>query len=158
MKDLKPTHIFNCHVGPAFDFTDEEIDFMRANLALREELYVQLFPWDSPNYGMDEHWVRCYPYEQDATPGEKVELRVDITNHSASERRATCLPILPASWGIEVEAKSASIPGKGGGQISFSFAVPENASAKRTVIPVDVIYDDRPLGQFREAILVIVGE
>ena len=80
---------------------------------------------------------------------------MDITNHSTSERQATCRPILPASWGVEVEAKSAFIPGKSDGQIVFSFAIPENAPAKRTVIPVDVIYDDRPLGQFREAALVI---
>jgi len=30
---LKPTHIFNEHVPVAFDFTDDEIAFMRANLA-----------------------------------------------------------------------------------------------------------------------------
>jgi len=155
MSDLKPTHIFNCHVGPAFDFTDEEISVMRANLALREKIYGQLFPWDSPNYGMDGHWIRCYPYEQNAAPGGKVEIRVDITNHSASERQAICRPILPASWGMEVDAKSASIPAKSDGQIAFSFTIPEDAPAKRTVIPVDVIYDDRPLGQFREAMLVI---
>lgn len=155
IQTLKPTHIFNCHVEPAFDFTDAELQFMRSNLALREEIYGQLFPWDSPNYGMDEYWVRCYPYEQDATPGSTATLRVDITNHSASERRAVCRPIFPASWGIEADAKSVSIPAKSDRQLSFSFEIPKNAQAKRTIIPVDVTYDHRKLGQFREAVLVI---
>ncbi|MFC1715449.1 MBL fold metallo-hydrolase [Candidatus Poribacteria bacterium] len=155
MQDLKPTHIFNCHVAPAFDFTDEEISFMRANLALREKLYGRLFPWDSPNYGMDEHWVRCYPYEQDAPPGKTVELQVNITNHSASEREALCRLILPASWRMEIDAKSTFIAAKSEGQIIFSFAVPEDAPEKRTVVPVDLTYDGRLLGQFREVILAI---
>jgi len=155
MQELKPTHIFNCHVGSAFDFTDEQLRFMRDNLAQRERLYGQLFPWDSPNYGMDEYWVRCYPYEQDAPVGETVSLRVDITNHSPSERRAVCRPILPDLWGVEIEPKSVSIPAKSDGYISFSITVPESAKPARTVIPVDVIYDGRVLGQFREAALVI---
>ena len=155
MQDLKPTHIFNCHVDTAFDFTHEELQLMRANLAQREQLYGQLFPWDSPNYGMDEHWVRCYPYEQDAVAGEKVNLRVDITNHSTSERRAVCRPILPMSWNMEIDARSTSISPGSDGHIEFSFVIPEDALPKRIVIPVDVTYDSRPLGQFREAVLVI---
>ena len=155
MQDLKPTHIFNCHVGPAFDFTHEELQFMRDNLALREKLYGQLFPWDSPNYGMDEYWIRCYPYEQDAVPGGMADMQVVITNHSASQRQAVCRPILPASWGVEVDEKSILIPAKSEGQIEFSFLIPEDAPAKRTVIPVDVNYAGRSLGQFREAILVV---
>ncbi len=158
MQELKPTHIFNCHVPTAFDFTDEEIQFMRANLAEREQLYGQLFPWDSPNYGMDEYWVRCYPYEQDAVAGETVNLRVDITNHSKSEKLAVCRPNLPKSWNIETEFFQTTIPAKSDGYITFSFTIPEDASPGRTVIPVEVIYDGRQLGQFREAVLVIKEE
>ncbi len=156
VQELKPTHIFNCHVGPAFDFTDEQLQFMRENLDQREQLYGQLFPWDSPNYGMDEYWVRPYPYEQDAVAGETVNLRVDITNHSASERRAICRPILPGSWDMEMEPKSVSIPAKSDGHIAFSITVPENAQPARTVIPVNVTYDDRALGQFREAVFTVI--
>ena len=42
---------------------------MLDTLAEREESYTALFPWDHANYGMDEHWVRCYPYEQEVAPG-----------------------------------------------------------------------------------------
>jgi glyoxylase-like metal-dependent hydrolase (beta-lactamase superfamily II) len=155
MMELKPTHIFNCHVEPAFDFTDDEISFMRANLAEREKIYGELFPWDSPNYGMDEYWVRCYPYEQDVTPGKSVEMRVEITNHSSVERQAVCRPILPKSWEIEVEPKSATIPAKSDGYIAFSFVIPENVSSGLVVVPIELTYGDRPLGQFREAMLVV---
>jgi glyoxylase-like metal-dependent hydrolase (beta-lactamase superfamily II) len=158
MQELKPTHIFNCHVDPAFDFTDDEINFMRANLTEREKIYGELFPWDSPNYGMDEYWVRCYPYEQDVTSGKSVEMRVEITNHSAVERQAVCRPILPKSWGIEVEPKSAVIPAKSDGYIAFSFVVPDNVPSGLVVVPIELTYGDRPLGQFREAMLVVKAE
>jgi glyoxylase-like metal-dependent hydrolase (beta-lactamase superfamily II) len=155
MMELKPTHIFNCHVEPAFDFTDDEINFMRANLAERERIYGELFPWDSLNYGMDDYWVRCYPYEQDVTSGKSVEMRVEITNHSAIERHAICRPILPKSWGIDIESKSAIIPAKSDGYIAFSFVIPENVQSGLVVVPIELTYGDRPLGQFREAMLVV---
>ena len=36
------------------------------------------------NYGMDEPWVRCFPYEQRAKAGNNATLEVVITNHSPS--------------------------------------------------------------------------
>jgi len=155
MKELKPTHIFNCHVDPAFDFTDDEINFMRANLAEREKIYGELFPWDSPNYGMDEYWVRCYPYEQEVVAGGEVSLQVEITNHSAVKHHAICRPVLPKSWNMVVGAKKVVIPEKSDGRIDFTFEVPKNVDSGQVVIPVDLTYNDRQLGQFRELILVI---
>ncbi len=152
MQELKPTHIFNCHVDQAFDFTDEEITFMRANLAEREKIYGELFPWDSPNYGMDEYWVHCYPYEQNVSDNKNVDLHVDITNHSSSERLAICRPVLPRSWDIKIEQKSALIPPKSEARISFSFIAPNEASGK-IIIPIELIYNGHNLGQFREAIM-----
>jgi glyoxylase-like metal-dependent hydrolase (beta-lactamase superfamily II)/ribosomal protein S18 acetylase RimI-like enzyme len=155
MQELKPTHIFNCHVDPAFDFTDNETKIMRANLAEREKLYGDLFPWDSPNYGMDEFWVKCYPYEQDTVPGKTVEIRVEINNHSASEKKAVCRPVLPKSWDVSANPKSATIPAKSEGYIAFSFVVPENVSPELDVIPFELNYDGLALGQFREAMLFV---
>jgi len=159
MVELKPTHIFNCHVNCAFDFTDDEIRWMRANLAEREKLYTELFPWDHANYGMDEHWVRPYPYEQDVAPGETVNLRVDFTNHSSQAKTASCRPVLPESWGVHTPERSVTIPPKRDGHITFSIPIPPHVAdeSKRLPIPVEVTYDGRPLGQFREAIFVFKG-
>ena len=156
IQELKPTHIFNCHVDPAFDFTDAEIVCMLDTLAEREKCYTALFPWDHANYGMDEHWVRCYPYEQEVAPGETTELRVEITNHSDEPRTATAQPILPASWGMEIPPAETTIPPRTDGHIDFSIPIPQHCTASgRIVIPVDITYNARPLGQFREAIFVL---
>ena len=168
---LKPTHIFNCHVNPAFDFTDDEIACMLDTLAEREKCYTELFPWDHANYGMDEHWVRCYPYEQEITPGGTAQLRVEVTNHSFESRTATAQPILPASWGLEIGPRETTIPPRTDGYIDFSIPIPVGVglpeetpkqkhpytASGRVVIPVDITYNGHPLGQFREAIFVLTG-
>lgn len=158
IQELKPTHIFNCHVDPAFDFTDAEIAWMLDTLAEREKCYTELFPWDHANYGMDEHWVRCYPYEQEGTPGGTAQLRVEVTNHSDEPRTATAQPILPASWGMEIASRETTIPPRTDGHIDFSIPIPQSCEALgRIVIPVDITYNGQPLGQFREAIFVLNG-
>lgn len=158
IQKLKPTHIFNCHVDPAFDFTDAEIAFMLDTLAEREKCYTELFPWDHANYGMDEHWVRCDPYEQEVAPGGTAQLRVEITNHSDEPRTATAQPILPASWGMEIAPAETTILPRAAGGFGFSIPIPQHCETLgRVVIPVDITYNARPLGQFREAIFVLTG-
>ena len=171
IRELKPTFMFNCHVDPAFDFTNAEIARMLDTLAEREKCYTELFPWDHANYGMDEHWVRCYPYEQEIAPGETAQLRVEITNHSDAPRTATAQPILPASWGMEIAPAETTILPKAAGGFGFSIPIPIGVglseetpkqkhpytASARIVIPVDITYNARPLGQFREAIFVLTG-
>ena len=161
---LKPTHIFNCHVDPAFDFTDAEIQCMLDTLAEREKCYTALFPWDHANYGMDEHWVRCYPYEQEVARGETAQFRVEITNHSYEPRTAIVQPILPSAWNMELPPAETTIPARSDGHIDFSVPIPHCewegfvTPTSRIVIPMDITYDERPLGQFREAIFVLTGD
>lgn len=160
IQQLKPTHIFNCHVDQAFDFTDDELDFMLATLNEREKCFSELFPWEHANYGMDEHWIRCYPYEQEITPEIRTQLTVEVTNHSPDARMVKAQPILPESWENEVPSESTTIPPKSEGKIEFSITIPNakiltsSESSKRLVIPVEITYDGTALGQFREAIFV----
>lgn len=156
IQELKPTHIFNCHVDPAFDFTEEEITFMLDTLTERERCYTDLFPWDHANYGMDEHWVRCHPYEQVARRGDTEMVSVVITNHSNQQRTAAARPILPQSWHLNYDLVETTIPPKSDGNIQFSIEIPKSCDKiGRIVIPFEITYNDIPLGQFREAIFVI---
>ena len=159
IQELRPTHIFNCHVDSAFDFTDDEIIFMLETLAEREKCYTDLFPWDHANYGMDDQWARCYPYEQEAARGEIVSVQIQITNHSNEPRTAIAKPILPISWTVDVPAAETTIQPKTDGHIPFTISIPpECEESGRVVIPFDITYNDIPLGQFREAIFVIKEE
>ncbi len=153
---LRPTHIFNCHVDKSFDFTPEECRFMRANLAQRETLFGELFAWDHPNYGMDEPWVRCYPYEQKGKPGAVAALGVVVTNHSAVSRTMGCRAVLPRAWRRGDDGwTTANVAAKRDGSVVLKVLVPADAAAGRYVIPIDVLYDEWDLPQFTEAIVVV---
>jgi len=161
ISDLQPTHIFNCHVAPAFDFTAEQIQLMQQNLRQREKLFGQLFPWDHPNYGMDQHWVRCYPYEQQVAAGQSFTIRIDISNHSETVSRATGRPVLPKWWSQSVGSKTVELVPKTDGSLEFSLDLPidlPTPKEQRLVIPVELTYNGIDLGQFREAVLVPVIE
>ncbi len=167
IEKLRPTHIFNCHVSDAWDFTPEQCRLMRKNLAEREDLYGRLVAWDHANYGMDEPWVRCHPYEQKAASGGEVQFRVVITNHSAEPRAAVSRPVLPLSWVSAarqspsiVQAKAgdwlkAEVPAKSEGSVRVAFRVPADTAPGRYVIPVDVCYGGWVLPQFQEAIVEV---
>lgn len=153
---LRPTHLFNCHVKEAFDFTADECRFMRANLAEREKLFAQLLPWDDPNYGIDDSWVRAMPYEQDGRPGEEISLSVVFTNHSTAPRLAECRAVLPRFWSAEkTEWGRAEIAAKQDGEVQLALTIPNSIEAGRYVIPIDVRYGDRLLPEWTEAIVVV---
>ncbi len=153
---LRPTHIFNCHVDKAFGFTPEECRFMRANLAEREKLYGELFPWDHANYGMDEPWVRCHPYEQNAKAGGQLALDVVATNHSSVPRTLACRAVLPRAWaGGTTGWTSVEAAPKSDARTRLTLPVPGNAPPGRYVVPVDVKYADHDLPQFTEGIVVV---
>lgn len=147
---LRPDYLFNCHVDVAFSFTPEQIHAMRANLAQREELFRRLLPWDHPNYGLDEHWIRCHPYAQQMYPGQVAQLTLVVANHSRLERDAWGRLVLPEGWGTG-GTEMVTIPSRREGTLNYTFRVPDEAPAGRYVIPVAVEYDGRRLGQFREA-------
>jgi len=156
IEKTRPTHLFNCHVDQAWDFTAEQCRFMRANLADREKLYKELFPWEHANYGMDESWVRCHPYEQNVKAGETVSLRVVVTNHSSAPRMAACRAVVPRAIGQTATAIiSAEIAAKAEGSMELSLKMPAGASPGRHVVAVDLRYHTWDLPQIAEAILVV---
>ncbi len=169
IQKLRPTHLFNCHVPDAFDFTPEQLRFMRANLAEREKLYGQLVPWEHANFGMDEPWVRCHPYEQKGRAGGRVAFRVVVTNHAPEARNAACRAVLPRAWrvaqppspvaqplsAVDSGWTKATVPAKSEATIQLTFPIPPTAKPGRYVVAVDVRFGNWDLPQFTEAIIVL---
>lgn len=156
LEELKPTHLFNCHVDVAFCFRPEDIRFMRKNLAEREKLFGKLMPWDHPNYGMDESWVRAFPYEQKIKPAQTAPLEVVVTNHSTKAHAAAVRAVLPTSWGGKPSDWSKSqIPPKTEQALPLQIPVPPSAKPGRYVLPIDVRFGPWDLPQFAETVLQI---
>ncbi|MHB8902699.1 MAG: MBL fold metallo-hydrolase, partial [Thermoguttaceae bacterium] len=156
LEELQPTHIFNCHVDKAFNFTTQQYRAMRENLAEREKLFGELFPWDHPNYGIDESWIRTFPYEQAVRPGDEVKLDVVITNHSSEARQAAARVALPAAWSAPTsDWHRLAAPPVEQTPLALRFQVPATARPGRYASPIDIRYADQLLPHFTEAIVTV---
>ena len=164
LQKLQPTHLFNPHVNTAFVFTAEQYASLRANLADREKLYGELLAWDHPNYGLDDSWVRCHPYEQRVAPGQLAAFDVVVTNHSAEPRAASCRAVLSGSDKLLADGvagtsatRDATVAAKSQGRLRLSVRAAADLAPGRYVVPVDIRYGSRVLPQFTEAVLVVEG-
>ncbi len=156
IEKLQPTHVLNCHVNDAFDFTAEQCRFMRANLAERERLYGELVPWDHANYAMDEPWVRAHPYEQTCQPGSEAAIEVVVTNHSTGPHPLQARLVPPPSWRQPASPwVSTEVAAKSDGRVTLAIPIPAQVLAGRHVVAIDVRYGPWDLPQFTEAIIVV---
>lgn len=94
---IQPDFIINQHQGKSFRFSDAQLDYMEKVLVERESMIAELTPWSNPNFAVDEHWIRAFPYEQDAAPGEALYVDVHVTNHGDAATIAVW-PLLPKGW------------------------------------------------------------
>ncbi|MBN1352897.1 MBL fold metallo-hydrolase [candidate division KSB1 bacterium] len=167
-RELKPDFVFNQHQEKAFSFTGKDLDYMDQMLAERERLLSNLLPWDHPNFGTDEWWVRAYPYQQEATAGSLIVIDIQFTNHGDQSIEANAEPVLPENWYWDRERSVAKIscPANTSGVCDpgddnpDKFAkiwirIPDSAAARRFVIPFRVNWGKRYLGQFRQALVDI---
>ncbi|HLB72883.1 MAG TPA: MBL fold metallo-hydrolase [Sedimentisphaerales bacterium] len=95
------TLLINEHVVQPFAFSAAQLDLMTAALTERRALLSELFPWDEPNYGIDEGWIRFFPYAVKAKPGQTVKVSLKAFNHSDGPRRFTVTLNVPPGFGTK---------------------------------------------------------
>ncbi|MCC6698798.1 MAG: MBL fold metallo-hydrolase [Candidatus Hydrogenedentes bacterium] len=165
-RTTKPDYIFNEHQDKAFHFTDAQLDHMEQTLAAREEMVKAMVPWDAADFALDEHWVRTYPYEQDAAPGDSVTIQVHVTNHGNAPLPVTVEPRLPQGWSWEPNASraTAEVPARTDGWVtpgathpdavlSVLIRIPSGAQSGLYVIPFSVDFREWRLGAIRHALV-----
>ena len=91
--------LINEHVAPAFRFSPAQIDLMTETFLRAADLMAALFPWDDPNYGVDEQWARFYPYTAEVAAGgrgvegdgaQPLRERAGVSCDAARARRLEC--------------------------------------------------------------------
>jgi glyoxylase-like metal-dependent hydrolase (beta-lactamase superfamily II) len=147
--------LINQHVLEPFGFSEEQLRHMTEVLEKRKEILASLFPWDEPNYGIDEQWARIYPYGQEAKAGQRVEILVKILNHSGTPHTYTVTPhvpegfeLLPAKASIEIKARKEE-------GVRFEITVPKVVSEKIHVITADIQFDEWNLQRWCEAMIEV---
>jgi hypothetical protein len=148
--------IVNQHIEPPFRFTTEQLDFMTQKLHERKTLMSDLFPWDDPNYGIDERWARMYPYGQSIQPGDEAIVSVSILNHSDQANEYTIRPV-PGPAGLTFSPKKLVIkvpPGEEG-KADFVLQASANAAPGIRVQTVDISFNEWNLHEWCESLIEV---
>ncbi len=156
LRKMPPGYLLiNQHVVEPFGYNQEQIQHMIEKLEKRRRMLAELFPWDEPNYGIDERWARIYPYGQKIKPGQNVEITVRIFNHSKSSHNFTVSPNVPKGFQIKPEKASRNIESGKEREVRFEVVVPKNMPEKVYVITSDIKFDKWDLRHWSEAILEV---
>jgi glyoxylase-like metal-dependent hydrolase (beta-lactamase superfamily II) len=148
--------IVNNHIEPPFRFTAEQLDFMTEKLHERKNLMAELFPWDEPNYGIDERWARVYPYGQALQPGEETSLSVVILNHSDRATEYTVRPV-PDTKGLTVSPVMMviQVPPRTEGRADFRLQAAGDAPPGLRVQKVDIGFNGWNLHEWCESMIEV---
>ncbi len=148
--------LVNQHVVEPFRYDKAQIGHMSNVLMKRKAIMADLFPWNEPNYGIDERWVRIYPYGQRAEQGQTIEITVKIVNHSNAAEIFTVRPNVPDGFRLMPEKISATVEPLKESDMRFRVTVPPNVSESPKVITCDVAFAGWDLRHWCEALVEIV--
>ncbi|MHC4437979.1 MAG: COG1470 family protein, partial [Planctomycetota bacterium] len=149
------TLLINQHVVEPFSFSARQLDHMTSTLTKRKALLVELLPWDEPNYGIDERWVRFSPYGSKTKPGRNVKVSLKTFNHSNAPRKYTYTLDLPAGFDAIPATTSVIIPPRTEKQIVFNLVIDTSVNPGTYVITADVQHGQWNLSQWTEAIIEV---
>ena len=149
------TLLINQHVVEPFSFTAGQIDDMTGTLTKRKTLLAELFPWDNPNYGIDERWIRFYPYGRKAKPDQTVQISMMAFNHSNVSRTFTAVLNLPDGFDAMPKTLSVTVPSRTERQVDFDLLVGRSVEPGTYVLTADVEWERWNLPRWTEAIIEI---
>jgi glyoxylase-like metal-dependent hydrolase (beta-lactamase superfamily II) len=157
VKDTIPKEalLINEHVLEPFRFDHGQLDRLVVTLGERRDLLRELFPWDEPNYGIDEQWARIYPYGQQTSPGESVRVTMKVLNHSRGPN--TFAVALHVPEGFAVERGQASVTAGPGEQVEadFEIKIPDECLAGVYVITANIRVGPWDLRQWCEGLVKV---
>ena len=143
------------HIAPLFAFSRQQLDYMTNVLLERIELLKNLFPWDDVNYGVDEQWVKVYPYGQKVSPGQTVDFSVKIFNHSDVSKTFVLEPNVPNGFSVEPNTASIVIEPRTEGERIFKMSVSKQVSPGVFLLTINIKFDNWDLREWSEALIEI---
>lgn len=144
--------IVNEHIPYVFTFSNKELDYLETRYRKRITLLRKLFPWDDPNYGIDEQWAVFYPYGSAVEPGKPLDLEVRLTNHSPKERTFHVTPHVPRGMKLLKHEKSITLKPRQWGRVQVQVQAPTNAGSH--LVTADIESNGMSFRRWVEAMVV----
>jgi len=145
--------LINEHITHVFTFSDKELDYLESRYRDRIAVLRQLFPWDDPNYGIDEQWAVFYPYGSESGPNKELDLEVRISNHSPVERTFKVTPRLPAGMRLTKNDAEVTLGARQAGRVRMTVQTPQQAGVY--LITADVDSKEMAFRDWVEAMIVV---
>ncbi|MEN6428185.1 MAG: MBL fold metallo-hydrolase [Phycisphaerales bacterium] len=147
--------LINQHVLEPFRFDVGQLQRIKDLFKRRSDLSRELFPWDEPDYGIDEQRVRIHPYGQEVRTGQWANLAVKVLNHSA--RPNTFTVTLNAPEGCEVEPAKASVTTQPGREVEIPFKLIARTrpAGSICVVTADIQFGPWDLRQWCEGLVKV---
>ncbi len=146
--------LINQHVRQTFRFSPEQIEAMKSSLRRRAAILGELFPWDNPNYGLDEQWSRLDPYAGEARAGQEFALRAVFFNHSAAPRTYEAILHPPPGWKAGPARLAVRVQPGEEGFGTFRVKSPSGAQGVH-VLTADVRFGQWDLREWSEALVSV---
>ncbi len=145
--------LVNQHIEPTFRYGPEQLDVMEQTLEAKRQAVAELVPWEDPNFGLDEQWVRLYPYGVTPAAGDKVEMWAVVFNHASEPKTVRITPNVPKGWKQPAPFEFTVAP-LTEQRASFELEIPPDASGLK-IVTADVDFAGRTLKQWVEAMVEI---
>lgn len=156
LRELKgEVWLMNEHVTFIFKYTPAQLDYLESRYRERIRMLGELFPWDDPNYGIDEQWAWFYPYGTGADRGKTLSYEFQIWNHSARERDYAIKCNVPEGV-IQLDyALNVTIPAGGRKNVPLKFYVSKNAKPGNNILTADVFTEGMAFREWAETIVTV---
>jgi hypothetical protein len=148
--------LINQHVVETFSFSAAQLDRITQTLAERKTLLAELFPWDEPNFGIDEQWARFHPYGCKLKSGQTVQVSLKLFNHSSVAHTFKVSLNLPARLDSSPKVASLTIPARTERQVDFKLLAGAAIAPGTYVLTADVQWERWNLPYWTEAVVEVV--
>jgi len=145
--------LVNEHIRYVFAFSDAELDSIEGRYRERIKILRELFPWDDPNYGIDEQWAVFRPYGVRLPRRKTADLQVRITNHSPVERTFQVTPRVPTGLKLIESPSAITLPSRQSGVVTLRVQAGDDAG--NVLVTADVCSEGMDFREWIEALVSI---
>ena len=154
LRDFKePYWLINEHIPFVFSYTDAELDYLESRYRQRIDLQRKLYPWDDPNYGVDEQWAWFYPYGETVEQGKSQTFSVRLTNHSSKTRTYTVTAKTHGGVSIVDRVKSVKVKSRATKEVRFKATAGDQPG--NFIITADIQSEGIDLREWAEAMVTV---
>ncbi len=156
LREMKGDYwLMNEHVNFVFRYTPAQLDYLESRYRKRIEILAELFPWDDPNYGIDEQWAWIYPYGSETKTGKRLTYEVQIWNHSTKERTYSIQCNVPEGMTQLDHALNTTVPARGRKTIPLRVYVSRDAKPGNHLVTADVFTEGMAFREWVETIVTV---